>query len=441
MKSNKLLFLCSLAASLLLAACAPGDEPLPTDQEIPQVACQGNLPAPIVVSPKKTLIISPQAPYTFTWTFPGNCEPKGYRFQLRKIPGSSWMIDQVLPGSSTQAIINTPLEPTTTYQWRVSAIPVVFPNNFIPNYSYGTFETGPVCDANNLATPNLTFPDANMMITSQNSGVIPGDDNVALQIELNITTCVPEYAEFFVSTTPDFSGINYHFNPREPQWALAFDKQALDLTSVTGNTVGGYPELPNCTTFYWRARVGVGDVFGLYSETRSFFTDFDNECPSILDFFPDLYWEEFLFPEPSPYAVPIENANCRLGDTLQHKNVATLFMGKPYKVIAVHPQFMYVRVHEPASDVDCWVWTDLIMLGFGEKVITPEELKDHVPVILPPPVATPTFTPEPDGPTATPAPQCSDGIDNDGDGLIDYNPTGAGDPQCRNANDNDETNP
>lgn len=52
----------------------------------------------------------------------------------------------------------------------------------------------------------------------------------------------------------------------------------------------------------------------------------------------------------------------------------------------------------------------------------------------PVPSDTPTPTPEP---TATPAlPQCSDGIDNDGDLLIDL-----ADPGCADALDNDETDP
>lgn len=55
----------------------------------------------------------------------------------------------------------------------------------------------------------------------------------------------------------------------------------------------------------------------------------------------------------------------------------------------------------------------------------------EVPRFTPVPTITPT-------PTATPIPrpQCSDGIDNDGDGRIDLD-----DAQCRNANDNDEAVP
>lgn len=40
-------------------------------------------------------------------------------------------------------------------------------------------------------------------------------------------------------------------------------------------------------------------------------------------------------------------------------------------------------------------------------------------------------------------PQCVDGLDNDGDGLEDYQPAGGpsrGDPECTSQTDNDESN-
>ncbi len=53
----------------------------------------------------------------------------------------------------------------------------------------------------------------------------------------------------------------------------------------------------------------------------------------------------------------------------------------------------------------------------------------------PPPTPTPTPIPTPI-PTDPPTFACSDGVDNDGDGLIDF----PNDPGCDNANDNDEFN-
>jgi hypothetical protein len=55
--------------------------------------------------------------------------------------------------------------------------------------------------------------------------------------------------------------------------------------------------------------------------------------------------------------------------------------------------------------------------------------------------ANPTATPTPRSGGSTP--QCSDGIDNDGDGLTDFVAPGAagggGDRECSSPNDNDES--
>jgi hypothetical protein len=66
-----------------------------------------------------------------------------------------------------------------------------------------------------------------------------------------------------------------------------------------------------------------------------------------------------------------------------------------------------------------------------------------LPILADPPTPVPSATPRAE-PTSPPAPQCSDGIDNDGDGRTDF-VAGAvgtvGDRQCRSADDNDEANP
>jgi len=67
-------------------------------------------------------------------------------------------------------------------------------------------------------------------------------------------------------------------------------------------------------------------------------------------------------------------------------------------------------------------------------VPTPSTSATGLPSSTPVPTDTPTPTPTP---TATPIPpQCSDGIDNDGDFLIDM-----ADPGCTDPSDNDETDP
>jgi hypothetical protein len=53
------------------------------------------------------------------------------------------------------------------------------------------------------------------------------------------------------------------------------------------------------------------------------------------------------------------------------------------------------------------------------------------------PTATPTPVPTPE-PSSLPLPQCADGLDNDGDGAIDFASTNP-DPQCETALDDDES--
>lgn len=88
-----------------------------------------------------------------------------------------------------------------------------------------------------------------------------------------------------------------------------------------------------------------------------------------------------------------------------------------------------------------------LVLGpnFGNRCTVPNDTSlvsisgdcDSLPGFELPPPPTATFTPTP-RPTATftpVPPQCSDGVDNDSDGLIDLN-----DRECRDANDDDEAN-
>ncbi len=60
----------------------------------------------------------------------------------------------------------------------------------------------------------------------------------------------------------------------------------------------------------------------------------------------------------------------------------------------------------------------------------PEPTETPTPTVTPTPTATPT---QKSGGGGGAAPQCNDGVDNDGDGAIDLR-----DKECADANDNDE---
>jgi Bacterial SH3 domain len=64
----------------------------------------------------------------------------------------------------------------------------------------------------------------------------------------------------------------------------------------------------------------------------------------------------------------------------------------------------------------------------------------NVPTLTDPVPPPATTVPAPEEPKAT-TPQCSDGVDNDRDGKIDFNRApGVGDRECTSADDNDEAN-
>src|SRR5690606_22520461 len=79
-----------------------------------------------------------------------------------------------------------------------------------------------------------------------------------------------------ISTEPSTLGDNHIINPAA----------ANLLNPVTGYSGIGQLTTPleNCTQYYWRARVFVGDSYGPYSAVHTFFTNFEDGCeaPSAL---------------------------------------------------------------------------------------------------------------------------------------------------------------
>ncbi len=132
---------------------------------------------------------------------------------------------------------------------------------------------------------------------------------------------------------------------------------------------------------------------------------------------------------------PDEDANCRRAPEDQNI-VDTLFKGVGYLPLGRTPDNLYLLFRGPLTNQRCWVPAFLLTIPFGPLSAVPSS---DLPFILYP-TATPTPTK-----TVAAVPQCKDGIDNDGDGKIDYKPPtalgggGGGDPQCSNLNDNDES--
>ncbi|MEX1248700.1 MAG: zf-HC2 domain-containing protein [Anaerolineales bacterium] len=139
-------------------------------------------------------------------------------------------------------------------------------------------------------------------------------------------------------------------------------------------------------------------------------------------------------------AIPVQIANCREGNGTGFEVDDTLNEGESYEPNARGFDNLWVRFLGPVTENQCWVYVANLEFFVNNSLVAIEEVPETLLPYTsypatPTPSPTSSFTPEPA------APECSDGMDNDGDGRVDYDPTGAGDRECRNANDNDETNP
>ena len=142
-------------------------------------------------------------------------------------------------------------------------------------------------------------------------------------------------------------------------------------------------------------------------------------------------------PEDSSCTVTaIERVFCRPGPGYEYDDLFDKEQSSD--VFGITSDGAYLLVAAPNIELRCTVPNDpaLVTLSGGSCDALPEFK------LPPPPTATATNTPLPDEgssadpPTETPRPpQCSDGIDNDGDGRID-----TADRECRDASDNDEAN-
>lgn len=138
-------------------------------------------------------------------------------------------------------------------------------------------------------------------------------------------------------------------------------------------------------------------------------------------------------------AIPVQNVNCREGNGSAFDIADTLFENEQYSPNARGRDNLWVRFLGPVTQVQCWVFVENLQLLLSEEPVQIVDLSetilpfaDYPPTPTPSP--TPTFTPE--SATNTPVPQCSDGIDNDNDGTVDY----GRDKNCANPNDDNEAN-
>jgi hypothetical protein len=137
-------------------------------------------------------------------------------------------------------------------------------------------------------------------------------------------------------------------------------------------------------------------------------------------------------------AIPSRNANCREGASATFFDIDdTLFQDSEYLPTAQGSDGLWLLFEGPVSGNRCWALSDNIDLFCNDQpvqlaALSPCSLGIAQYPPLPTLTSTPPFTPEAPV-TAVPLPQCSDGIDNDGDGNIDM-----ADGRCLSPTDDDE---
>jgi len=143
------------------------------------------------------------------------------------------------------------------------------------------------------------------------------------------------------------------------------------------------------------------------------------------------------------YGIPLQNANCRLGCSATFFDIVdTLFEGEMYMPLSGGDGWLLFR--GPVANQRCWAASSLVDLQYAGESISVEDANSMslfaegpscpaIPTATFTPIPTATFTPPPPTETPVPLPECSDGIDNDGDGDIDM-----ADGRCLSPDDDDE---
>ncbi|MCW5874425.1 MAG: zf-HC2 domain-containing protein [Anaerolineales bacterium] len=135
------------------------------------------------------------------------------------------------------------------------------------------------------------------------------------------------------------------------------------------------------------------------------------------------------------FAVPLQTANCREGNSSQFDIADTLYQNERYQPIGRGTDNLWLQFRGPVTQTLCWAFVGNMTVLLNDETVALEDVPESVlPYIAypPAPTATATLTPQP-SPTAVP--QCSDGLDNDGDGYTDMT-----DRECSDPSDDNEAN-
>ncbi len=327
---KKLRYLIILFA-IILASCAPPDG---TKPEIPEaksedssmisifIDCVEGFNAPKIVSPN-IVIIDPSPPHTFNWSISCNLDEYIIAVYPQEVGAQGPVILDGFVSSKPQYTSNVQLDPATTYRWTVTAISDVGTEES----HNGWFTTGPVCDLGDLVAPALIRPADGSFEKGKGWGYI---DEVNYAISYPAETCTPVGFVVDFSLNPDFSGEDW-WNVGQPGSFAMVEDGVLLYKNDTNS-------LKDCEFYFWHAQAYVnyaGNEFGPFSETFSFYTDFEGECMVISEF------------------KSIMNANCRSGPWVGENYLGIIREGETAMLLGLNEDASWGNFRLD-NDIECW---------------------------------------------------------------------------------------
>ncbi len=341
-----------------------------------------------------------------TWNYEGGCVPSGFRVELFSpssgYPLHSYSMD--LDGSSRSWMVG-PLEPATTYAWRVTVLDESGPG---PVSGIETFFTGPTCttaERSSYLSPILLRPfdgevvRSTVHITTSRGGTF---DNPAVYMDWDDpTACLPpEGYTVQVSRDPTF---------RRPELSAGSSYPSSWGPSSTSDFWywGPGAEWHDCERYYWRVLTGrLNASFtpadeeyyaGVYaqSEAWSFVINTSGViCPldglRIITPFPAITLPPEGVPGPgTPMADVNQPANCRSGPGMDYAVLDLIAQGTSLPINGRNQASTWWQVLDANIQRSCWLAWNVADVS-GET--------GAIPVIAVAPPA-PTDTPVP-GPGA-----------------------------------------
>jgi hypothetical protein len=211
------------------------------------------------------------------WNYPNSsCHPQGYRVDLSL---DRDFADTSLSGGTGNPSLNwtpgTDLQPGREYFWRVAAINDV---TLGPNSVYRRFFTGPYCDPSTLAAPTLIWPDDGETVDTTLPGLHYANGN---------SGCLPQGYGIHLSADPSFADTSLNGGAGSPEqyWYP-------------------WPDLADCTTYYWHVFADIDTTFGPESATRSFRTNASGTCLPATGQISGIVWHDLCALPDGPVSTP-----------------------------------------------------------------------------------------------------------------------------------------